>query len=107
MGLGAWLAAASDQHYYRSKLDEKEWQVKEEPSTGDPRILEMFQSYGVGPFTAAAVIQDMALAEDKRIESMVKVIYGLQKSERSRSWMSAMTRDTSFTSFTQCSYCKS
>ena len=59
MGLGAYLAAATDrEHYFAEKKREQE-EVAHKPEDEKAEIYEILHGYGIGPDATGLVIRDL------------------------------------------------
>ena len=91
MGLGGYLAAQTDAEHYDSEVAREEREVDEMPDAERFEVASIFRSYGLEPAEADKVTAELVKDSKRWVDFMMRFELGLEKPDRRRAPMSAMT----------------
>lgn len=101
MGLGAYLAAATERQHWEAEYAREQWEVDHCPEREREEIFEVLDRYGVSRPAAAAVADELCVAATpKRKEAWVRFMMDfelrLPEPDTSAAWVSAATMGLSY-----------
>ena len=91
MGLGGYLAAQTDAEHYDSEVDREEREVDEMPDAERFEVASIFRGYGLEPADADKVTAELSKDRKRWVDFMMRFELGLEKPDRRRAPMSALT----------------
>ena len=91
MGLGGYLAAKGDAEHYDSERLREQREVREIPQAEADEIAEIFEQYSVSVEDSLPVLNALKRNPEAWVDFMMKFELGLEKPERSRAIISALT----------------
>ncbi|HYK52844.1 MAG TPA: VIT1/CCC1 transporter family protein [Candidatus Eremiobacteraceae bacterium] len=91
MGLGGYLAAQTDAEHYESEVKREEREVDEMPDAERFEVASIFRSYGLQQAEADKVTAELVKDRKRWIDFMMRFELGLEKPNRSRAPVSALT----------------
>lgn len=96
MGLGGYLAAQTDLEHFNSERWREEREVDEMPDDERAEVVSIFREYGLNPDEARRVTDELAKDRKRWVEFMMRFELGLEKPDKARAPMSAVTIGTSY-----------
>ncbi|KAJ6093573.1 Vacuolar iron transporter 1 [Penicillium sp. IBT 16267x] len=96
MGLGAYLAAATDRDHYKSEEAREREEVFAKPDAEKEEIHEILAGYDISREASQAVIDCLAQNTEQWIRFMMDFELRLEKPNVSRAWISAATMGFSY-----------
>ncbi|MBS4173024.1 VIT1/CCC1 transporter family protein [Bacillus sp. FJAT-49736] len=91
MGLGGYLAAKSDADHYHSELKREYDEVERFPEKEEEEIRAVFREYALEEEHIEPIVQKLKQSPDKWVDFMMRFELGLEKPNKSRAWISAVT----------------
>jgi VIT1/CCC1 family predicted Fe2+/Mn2+ transporter len=91
MGLGGYLAARSDAEHYASERRREEYEVRELPEREVAEVVEILETYGLGPTESAPIIAALKARPKAWVDFMMRFELGLEEPDPSRALRSALT----------------
>lgn len=101
MGLGAYLAAATERQHWEAEYERERWEVDHCPDREREEIYEVFDKYGISRAAARGVVDELCVTGDpKREERWLKFMMDfelqLPEPDTSAAWVSAVTMGLSY-----------
>lgn len=101
MGLGAYLAAATERQHWEAEYERERWEVDNCPEREREEIYEVLDRYGISRGAARAVVDELCVADcPKRKERWVSFMMDfelqLPEPDTSAAWVSAATMGLSY-----------
>lgn len=101
MGLGAYLAAATERQHWEAEYERERWEVDHCPDREREEIYEVFDKYGISRGAARGVVDELCVTGDpKREERWLKFMMDfelqLPEPDTSAAWVSAVTMGLSY-----------
>lgn len=100
MGLGAYLAAATERQHWEAEYAREQWEVDHCPEREREEIFEVLDKYGISRAAAAGVVDELCVATPKGKEAWVKFMMDfelqLPEPDTSAAWVSAITMGLSY-----------
>ena len=91
MGLGGYLAARSDAEHYAHEQAREEKEVVSIPEAEAQEVRDIFQTCGLSAEECATVVESLRERPRDWVAFMMRFELGLEQSEPSRAWKSALT----------------
>jgi VIT1/CCC1 family predicted Fe2+/Mn2+ transporter len=91
MGLGGYLAARSDAEHYHSERRREADEVVRVPEREVAEIVEIFESYGIGPNECQGVVDALKRQPKAWVDFMMRFELGLEEPDPRRALRSALT----------------
>jgi len=91
MGLGGYLAAQTDAEHYESEVQREEREVDEMPDAERFEVASIFRNFGLAPADADKVTAELVKDRGRWVDFMMRFELGLEKPNRRRALMSAVT----------------
>lgn len=91
MGLGGYLAAQTDAEHYDSEVEREEREVDEMPDAERFEVAAIFRTYGLDAAEAEKVTAELVKDRKRWIDFMMRFELGLEKPDRRRAPVSALT----------------
>lgn len=100
MGLGAYLAAATERQHYEAEYQRECWEVDHCPEREREEIFEVLARYGISRDGARGVVDELCVASPKGKERWVRFMMDfelqLQEPDTTAAWKSAATMGLSY-----------
>lgn len=100
MGLGAYLAAATERQHYEAEYKRECWEVDHCPEREREEIYEVLGKYGISRDGAKGVVDELCVADPKGKERWVQFMMDfelqLQEPDTTAAWKSAATMGLSY-----------
>lgn len=100
MGLGAYLAAATERQHYEAEYERECWEVDHCPEREREEIFEVLEKYGISRDGAKGVVDELCVATPKGKERWVRFMMDfelqLQEPDTTAAWKSAATMGLSY-----------
>lgn len=100
MGLGAYLAAATERQHYEAEYERECWEVDHCPEREREEIFEVLEKYGISRDGAKGVVDELCVATPKGKERWVQFMMDfelqLQEPDTTAAWKSAATMGLSY-----------
>jgi vacuolar iron transporter family protein len=101
MGLGAYLAAATERQHWEAEYERERWEVDHCPDREREEIYEVFDRYGISRAAAAGVVDELCVPGDPKREErwlrfMMDFELQLPEPDTSAAWVSAVTMGLSY-----------
>ena len=91
MGLGGYLAARGDAEHYAHEQVREEQEIVTVPEAEAKEVRDIFQTYGLSADECATVVDSLRQRPKDWVAFMMRFELGLEESEPSRAWKSALT----------------
>jgi VIT1/CCC1 family predicted Fe2+/Mn2+ transporter len=91
MGLGGYLAAKSENDYYKSECTKERAVLKTESSEGESQIADILAQYNLSPETTASFTKDLQKNPTSMVDFIIRFGKGLEEPAEDREFTSAMT----------------
>ncbi|CAK7215907.1 Protein ccc1 [Sporothrix bragantina] len=96
MGLGAYLAAATEKEHYHSE-EQREWdEVRNTPAAERQEIFDILAEYNISHEAAAPLVNELCKDPEMWVRFMMHFELRLECPEVSRAWLSALTMGMSY-----------
>lgn len=96
MGLGAYLAAATELEHYRSEEARERDEVVHKPEAERQEIFDILGGYGISRRAAAPLVDELAQDPDEWVRFMMDFELRLEAPDANRAWISALTMGLSY-----------
>lgn len=101
MGLGAYLAAATERQHWEAEYERERWEVDHCPDREREEIYEVFDKYGISRGAARGVVEELCVTGDPKREErwlrfMMDFELQLPEPDTSAAWVSAVTMGLSY-----------
>lgn len=101
MGLGAYLAAATERQHFEAEYERECWEVDHCPDREREEIYEVLDRYGVSREGARGVVDELCVAstpkaKERWVRFMMDFELQLQEPDTSAAWRSAATMGLSY-----------
>lgn len=100
MGLGAYLAAATERQHWEAEYAREQWEVDHCPEREREEIYEVLAKYGVSRAGARGVVDELCVASprgrDQWVNFMMDFELQLPEPDTSAAWVSALTMGLSY-----------
>ncbi|KAI3396191.1 hypothetical protein diail_394 [Diaporthe ilicicola] len=100
MGLGAYLAAATERQHWEAEYERERWEVDNCPEREREEIYEVLDRYGISRDAARGVVDELCVATPKGKERWVSFMMDfelqLPEPDTSAAWVSAVTMGLSY-----------
>ncbi|KAH6565853.1 hypothetical protein BASA61_002019 [Batrachochytrium salamandrivorans] len=96
MGLGGYLAGLSEIEHYDSERLREVREVETVPLQEEQEILELFEPYGIPTEIVQPMVDILKQDKDTWVDFMMKFELNLEKPDKNRTWISALTIGTSY-----------
>lgn len=100
MGLGAYLAAATERQHWEAEYERERWEVDNCPEREREEIYEVLNKYGISRDAARGVVDELCVATPKGKERWVNFMMDfelqLPEPDTSAAWVSAVTMGLSY-----------
>lgn len=101
MGLGAYLAAATERQHWEAEYERERWEVDHCPDREREEIYEVFDKYGISRGAARGVVDELCVTGDPKREErwlrfMMDFELQLPEPDTSAAWVSAVTMGLSY-----------
>ncbi|KAK7913896.1 hypothetical protein PG985_011599 [Apiospora marii] len=96
MGLGAYLAAATELEHYRSEEARERDEVVHKPEAERQEIFEILGGYGISRRAAEPLVEELARDPAEWVRFMMDFELRLEKPDANRAWVSAVTMGLSY-----------
>ncbi|KAK2597721.1 hypothetical protein N8I77_012486 [Diaporthe amygdali] len=100
MGLGAYLAAATERQHWEAEYERERWEVDNCPEREREEIYEVLDKYGISRDAARGVVDELCVATPKGKERWVNFMMDfelqLPEPDTSAAWVSAVTMGLSY-----------
>ncbi|KAF2791812.1 DUF125-domain-containing protein [Melanomma pulvis-pyrius CBS 109.77] len=96
MGLGAWLAAKTDQKHYQIEEEREKREVRDMPLAEEQEIYAIFKKYGVERDSVVPIVDCLKGNEDMWVKFMMDFELQLERPNASRAWISALVMGLSY-----------
>lgn len=91
MGLGGYLAAKSENDYYKSECAKERTMMKTESQEGEAQIADILAQYNLSPETTNAFTKDLQKNPTAMVDFVIRFGKGLEEPAEGREFTSAMT----------------
>ncbi|KAL2911194.1 Protein ccc1 [Polyrhizophydium stewartii] len=96
MGLGGFLAGLSEIEHYDNERLREEREVETVPLREQEEIAEIFEPYGISREIVQPIIDVLVQNKEVWVDFMMKFELNLEKPDRNRTWISALTIGVSY-----------
>ncbi|KAK4964296.1 hypothetical protein LTR28_003862 [Elasticomyces elasticus] len=96
MGLGAYLAASTEQKHYEVEEERERKEVQECPQAEEEEIYEIFAKYGITRAAAKGVVEVLKEDEENWVKFMMDFELKLEKADTNRAWIEALVMGVSY-----------
>lgn len=98
MGLGAYLAAASERQHWEAEHARESWEVDHCPTMERAEIYDILADYGISKEASDMVVRDLCKRENKGdwVRFMMDFELRLSEPDVGRAWVSALTMGLSY-----------
>ncbi|KAK8075769.1 hypothetical protein PG997_010432 [Apiospora hydei] len=97
MGLGAYLAAATELEHYRSEEARERDEVVRKPEAERQEIFDILGGYGISRRAAEPLVEELARGDPEEwVRFMMDFELRLEKPDANRAWISAVTMGLSY-----------
>ncbi|KAK3312931.1 VIT family-domain-containing protein [Apodospora peruviana] len=96
MGLGAYLAAASERQHWEAEHARESWEVDHVPEMERKEIYEILAGYGVSADAAAPLVRELCADKNEWVRFMMDFELRLPEPDVGRAWVSAVTMGMSY-----------
>lgn len=98
MGLGAYLAAASERQHWEAEHARESWEVDNCPAMERAEIHDILADYGISKEASDMVVRDLCKRENKSdwVRFMMDFELRLSEPDVGRAWISALTMGLSY-----------
>ncbi|KAK7987102.1 VIT family-domain-containing protein [Apiospora saccharicola] len=96
MGLGAYLAAATELEHYQSEEARERDEVVHKPEAERQEIFDILSGYGISRRAAEPLVEELAQDPEEWVRFMMDFELKLEKPDPNRAWISAVTMGLSY-----------
>ncbi|KAJ4423139.1 Protein ccc1 [Gnomoniopsis sp. IMI 355080] len=100
MGLGAYLAAATERQHWQAEYERECWEVDHCPEREREEIYEVLEKYGISRDGARGVVQELCVptvkGKERWVQFMMDFELCLPEPETTAAWKSAITMGLSY-----------
>ncbi|KUI69900.1 Vacuolar iron transporter 1.1 [Cytospora mali] len=100
MGLGAYLAAATERQHWEAEYAREQWEVDHCPDREREEIYEVLEKYGISRAAASGVVDELCVAtprgKERWVNFMMDFELQLPEPDTSAAWVSAVTMGLSY-----------
>lgn len=96
MGLGAWLAAKTEEKHYLVEEAREKHEVRNMPQAEEEEIYEIFYQYGIPRASVEPLVECLKKDEEMWVKFMMDFELQLSKPDASRAWISALVMGLSY-----------
>jgi len=96
MGIGAYLAAVTEQKHYEVEEARERREVEEKPDAEEEEIYEIFAKYDMSHDVVQPVVEHLKKDKDTWVRFMMDFELCLEKPDTSRAWISALVMGFSY-----------
>ncbi|EGF83634.1 hypothetical protein BATDEDRAFT_5214, partial [Batrachochytrium dendrobatidis JAM81] len=96
MGLGGYLAGLSEIEHYDNERIREVHEVETVPLREEQEIAEIFEPYGISADIVKPMVDVLKQNKDVWVDFMMKFELNLEKPDKNRTWISALTIGTSY-----------
>lgn len=96
MGLGAYLAAATEAQHYAAEHARECWEVEHVPDVERTEVFDILARYGVSRAAAAPVVRELCADKEQWVRFMMDLELRLAEPDKGRAWISAATMGLSY-----------
>ncbi|KAK6829723.1 hypothetical protein PG987_010307 [Apiospora arundinis] len=96
MGLGAYLAAATELEHYKSEEARERDEVQHKPEAERQEIFDILSGYGISRRAAEPLVEELAQDPDEWVRFMMDFELRLEAPDANRAWISALTMGLSY-----------
>ncbi|KAK8017038.1 hypothetical protein PG993_015227 [Apiospora rasikravindrae] len=96
MGLGAYLAAATELEHYRSEEARERDEVVCKPEAERQEIFDILAGYGISRRAAEPLVEELSRDPEEWVRFMMDFELRLEKPDANRAWISALTMGLSY-----------
>ena len=75
MGLGAWLAAKTEQKHFEVEEQREHREIREMPEAEEKEIYAIFKKYGIGRDSVVPIVNSLKNNEDMWVKVCIPVWY--------------------------------
>jgi VIT1/CCC1 family predicted Fe2+/Mn2+ transporter len=91
MGLGGYLATATEAEHYALERKREEWEVENKPEIEKQEVAEIFEEYGLTATESEKLVESLSSRKKDWIDFMMRFELGLEEPDKRRSVQSAAT----------------
>ncbi len=96
MGLGGYLAGATEADHYAAERKREEWEVENKAEVEKAEVVEIFEKFGLTHDESRRVTESLAERKDDWIDFMMRFELGLDVADKNQSLKSAATIGISY-----------